>query len=257
MTRIIGRLLVCLAITGAALADETRDDSSSHSSGTPSSATIISGSLGATSDFVYRGFSLTRGKPAAQASLDVEFPLGFFVGGFAATADPNPGPSPHMELDFWAGRYWRLGDYLSADLRLSQYLYPDDPRRVNYNRSEVTATMGYRNRVFVAAIYSPNTQALSSAPGYRNNGAWALEISARHPFNDRYSLAAGVGHYGLDGVYNESFSYWNITLVGSFKPIELQLAWLGVDTDATDIFIEDAVGDRVAFTALWRFSTSP
>ena len=257
MTRIIGRLLVCLAFSGAALADETRDDSSSHSSGTPSSATIISGSLGATSDFVYRGFSLTRGKPAAQASLDVEFPLGFYVGGFAATADPNPGPGPHMELDFWAGRYWRMGDYLSADLRLSQYLYPDDPRRVNYNRSEVTATMGYRNRVFVAAIYSPNTRALSSAPGYRNEGAWALEISARHPFNDRYSLAAGVGHYGLDGVYNESFSYWNITLVGSFKPIELQLAWLGVDTDATDIFIEDAVGDRVAFTALWRFSTSP
>jgi uncharacterized protein (TIGR02001 family) len=262
VTCLIGRLLVCLAFTGAALADETRDGSSSQSSGTqssgtPSSGTIISGSLGATSDFVYRGFSLTRGKPAAQASLDVEFPLGFYVGGFAASADPNPGPSPQMELDFWAGRYWRLGDYLSADLRLSQYLYPDDPRRVNYNRSEVTATMGYRNRVFVAAIYSPNTQALSSAPGYRNDGAWALEISARHPFNDRYSLAAGVGHYGLDGVYNESFSYWNITLVGSFRPIELQLAWLGVDTDATGIFIEDAVGDRVAFTALWRFSTSP
>lgn len=251
MTRIIGRLLVCLATCAAAQADEPRGDTSTGPSGI-----ILSGSVGATSDFVFRGLSLTRGKPAAQASLDVEFPREFYVGGFIATADPNPGPSPHMELDVWAGRYWRLGDDLSFDLRLSQYLYPDDPRRVNYNRSEVTATMGYRNRVFAAAIYSPNTQAISSAPGYKNDGAWALEISARHPFNDRFSLAAGVGHYGLDGVYSDSFNYWNVTLVGSFRPVELQLAWLGVDTGASDIFIEDAVGDRVAFTALWRFSTS-
>ncbi len=247
MTRIIGRLLACLALGGAAQADEPPRGSSR----------IVSGTVGATSDFVFRGLSLTRGKPAAQASLDVEFPREFYVGGFVATADPNPGPSPHVEFDVWAGRYWRLGDDLSLDLRLSQYLYPDDPRRVNYNRSEVTATMGYRNRVFAAAIYSPNTRALASSPGYKNDGAWAVEISGRHPFNDRYSLSAGVGHYGLDGVYDDSFSYWNVTIAGNFRPIELQLAWLGVDSSASDLFIEDAVGDRVAFTALWRFSTSP
>lgn len=240
-------MLVCLAECGVAQADEPRGDST----------TIISGSIGATSDFVFRGLSLTRGKPAAQASLDVEFPHEFYVGGFVASADPNPGPSPNMELDVWAGRYWRLGDDLSLDLRLSQYMYPDDPRRVNYNRSEITATMGFRNQFFVAAIYSPNTRALSSAPGYKNDGAWALEISGRHAFDDRYSLAAGVGHYGLDGVYGGSYNYWNVTLVGSFEPFELQLAYLGVDSEAERHFRNDSAGDRVAFTALWRFSTSP
>ena len=49
---------------------------------------VVTGSLGATSDFVFRGLSLTRGKPAAQASLDVEFPKEFYVGAFVATADP-------------------------------------------------------------------------------------------------------------------------------------------------------------------------
>ena len=243
MTRIIGRLLVCLGIAGAVHADEPR--------------AIISGSVGGTTDFVYRGLSLTRGKPAAQASIDVEFPREFYVGGFIASADPNPGPSPQVELDFWAGRYWRVGDDLSLDLRLSQYLYPDDPRRVNYNRSEITATVGFRNRVFMAAIYSPNTQAVSSSPGYKNDGAWALEVSGRHAFNERFAVAAGVGHYGLDGVYDEGYNYWNLTLVGSFRPMEFQLAWLVADSSASDMFIEDAAGDRVAFTALWRFSTAP
>lgn len=239
-------MLMCLAGCGVAQADERGD-----------STTIVSGSLGATSDFVFRGLSLTRGKPAAQASLDVEFPREFYVGGFIASADPNPGPSPKVEFDVWAGRYWRLGDDLSLDLRLSQYLYPDDPRRVNYNRSELTATAGFRNRFFVGAIYSPNTRAIASAPGYRDDGAWALEISGRHAFDDRFSLAAGVGHYGLDGVYSESYNYWNVTLVGSFAPFELQLAYLGADGGATDVFVEDVAGDRVTFTALWRFSSSP
>ena len=108
------------------------------------SVSVFTGSLGGTSDFVFRGLSLTRGKPAAQASLDVEFPKEFYVGAFVATADPNPGPSPPVEMDFWAGRYWQMSQDFSGDLRLSQYTYPDDPRRVSYNRTELTARRSVR-----------------------------------------------------------------------------------------------------------------
>ena len=220
------------------------------------SSTIITGSLGGTSDFVYRGLSLTRGEPAAQASVDVEFPREFYFGAFAATCDPNPGPSPNLEVDVWAGRYWRVSQDFSADLRLSQYTYPDDPRRVSYNRTEITGTMGFRNQLFLAAIYSPNTQAIGSAPGYLNNGAWALEFSGRQPLGERWSVAAGFGHYDLQHVYGMSYNYWNATVTATLAPFELQLAYLGIDDDAEDHFASRSVGDRVAFTALWRFSSA-
>src|SRR5687767_6590109 len=71
-------ILMCLAGGGVAQADGTR---------------VVNGSLGVTSDFVYRGLSLTRGKPTAQAAVDIEFPREIYVGGFIAGADPNPGPS--------------------------------------------------------------------------------------------------------------------------------------------------------------------
>ena len=45
-----------------------------------------------------------------------------------------------------------------------------------------------------------------------------------------------------------------VTLSATLAPFELQLAYLGVDSRADDHFDEDAVGDRVALTALWRFS---
>jgi uncharacterized protein (TIGR02001 family) len=218
--------------------------------------TVVTGSLGATSDFVFRGLSLTRGKPAAQASIDAEFPKEFYVGAFVATADPNPGPRPPVEFDAWAGRYWRVSDTLSADLRLSQYSYPDDPRRVSYNRTEITGTLGWNNQLFVAAIYSPNTKAIGPSPGYREGSAWAVELSGRKPLGERWAVSAGVGHYDLDSVYGTAYNYWNATVTATLAPFELQLAYLGVDDDAEEHFFRRSTGDRVAFTALWRFSTS-
>ena len=84
-----------------------------------------------------------------------------------------------------------------------------------------------------------------------------MEVAARHPFNDRYSLSAGLGHYDLEEVYHDSYNYWNLTLTAALKPFELQLAWLGVDSGADRHFSEDSVGNRLALTALWRFSTGP
>src|SRR5881394_4120113 len=148
------------------------------------SARVVTGSVGATSDFVFRGLSLTRGKPAAQASLDLEFPREFYVGAFIATADPRSGQGPNAEMDCWAGKYWRLSEDFSGDLRLSQYTYPNDPRRVSYNRTELTGTLGFRNHLFVAAIYSPNTKALGSSAGYAEGNVWAVEVSGRHTLDE-------------------------------------------------------------------------
>jgi uncharacterized protein (TIGR02001 family) len=220
------------------------------------SVQVFSGSIGGTSDFVFRGLSLSRGQPAAQASIDVEFPKEFYVGAFVSTADPRDNPSPNLEMDFWAGRYWRISENLSGDLRLSQYTYPDDPRRVTYNRTELTATLGLHNRFFVAAIYSPNTDAIGSTAGYEEGNAWALEVSGRQPINERLSISAGIGHYDLEEIYHDSYNYWNVTLTATFAPFELQFAYLGVDNDVEQHFEADSVGDRFAVTALWRFSTT-
>ena len=242
------RTLIVIAVTafGAAHAHSAHADS----------VQVITGSIGATSDFVFRGLSLTRGRPAAQASLDVEFAREFYVGAFVSTADPKSTPSPNMEIDLWAGRYWRFSENFSGDLRLSQYTYPDDPRRISYNRTELTATLGFQNRFFAAAIYSPNTEGVGSTSGYAEGNAWALELSGRQPINERLSISAGIGHYGLEEVYHDSYNYWNVTLTAAFNPFEFQFAYLGVDDHVEEHFEPDTVGDRFALTALWRFSTT-
>ena len=61
---------------------------------------------------------------------------------------------------------------------------------------------------------------------------------------------------GLEEVYHDGYFYWNVTFTATLAPFELQLAYLGVDDTAAEHFRSDAVGDRVAFTALWRFSST-
>jgi uncharacterized protein (TIGR02001 family) len=212
---------------------------------------------GATSDFAFRGLSYTRGKPAALASFDIEFPSSFYFGGFVSTADPNPGPSPKVETDFWLGKAFRLGDSFSADVRLTHYMYPDDPRVADYDRDELTVTLGVKDTVFLAATWSPNTESVGSlAAPAQGEDVWAVELSARRPIGGRFSLGAGVGYYELDEIYLEGYFYWNATLSADFAPFELQLAVLGADDEAQEIFGSRSAGERVAVTALYRFATT-
>ena len=216
----------------------------------------ISATVGATSDFVFRGLSYTRGKPAGLASLDVEFPSRTYVGGFLSSADPNPGPSPVVEMDFWLGHHWSLGRSLSADLRLTHYLYPDDPRVADYDRDELTATLGVRDTVFLSATYSPNTDAIGSTAGFTEGDVWTVELSARRSLGGRFSIGAGAGYYGLDEVYDDGYAYWNLTLIAEFAPLQLQLAALGADSAAERLFGTRSAGERIALTVLYRFAAT-
>lgn len=215
-----------------------------------------SGSIGATSDFVFRGLSYSGGDPALQASLDLEMARGAYVGTFVSSTNPNPGPSPSAEVDLWAGYHRTLGNSMSTDLRYTHYMYPDDPRVADYDRDEFTASLGIRNALFLSATYSPNTEAIASTAGIATGDAWALEISALHQFTPRWSLALGGGRYLLSDVYEEDYDYWGATLSADFTPVEVHFAVLGADDTAERLFTSRAAGERFAVTVLYRFTVT-
>jgi uncharacterized protein (TIGR02001 family) len=216
--------------------------------------TTLSGSIGATSDFVFRGLSYTRGDPAVQGSLDLELPIGIYTGTFVSSTNPNPGNSPSAEVDLWAGYTHSFNEWISTDLRFTHYMYPDDPRVAEYDRDELTATLGVHGRVFLSATFSPNTEAIASTPGLSEGDSWAIELSASQPLSSRWSLSAGVGRYLLDEIYADDYDYWSISVSADFSPLEVHLALLGADDTAERIFTKRAAGERVALTALYRFS---
>jgi uncharacterized protein (TIGR02001 family) len=198
--------------------------------------------------------SYTRGGPAVQGSANVEHASGLYGGLFASSTNPNPGESPPAEIDVWLGFGSNFSESVSLDLRYLHYAYPDDPRIAEYDRDEVTATLGVRGIVFLAATYSPNTEAIASAPNFDEGDTGALELSVRHQFSTRWSLSAGVGRYFLSEIYDADYDYWGVTLSADLSPFELHLAALGADDTAERIFTATAAGERFTATLLYRFA---
>lgn len=244
LVRSIGCLLLC-GLVGASAGWVPRAQAQ----------TGVTGSIGATSDFVFRGLSYSRGDAAAQGSIEIEVPSAVTFGAFVASVNPNPGSSPHAELDLWAAYNHSWNDWLATELRYTHYMYPNDPRVADYDRDELTATLAASGIVFVSATFSANTEAIAATPGFSTGDTWTLELSARHSLSDRWAVSAGIGRYFLDEIYGIEYDYWGLTLSADFAPVELYLAVLGSDGAAERIFTSQSAGERVAFTALYRFGS--
>jgi uncharacterized protein (TIGR02001 family) len=81
----------------------------------------ISGSASVTSDYMFRGISLSGNDPAVQASLEAQHRSGFYVGVWGSSIAKYAGTN--VETDLYAG--WR-GEAAGVELDLGAqaYLYP-------------------------------------------------------------------------------------------------------------------------------------
>jgi uncharacterized protein (TIGR02001 family) len=113
-----------------------------------------------TTDYVLDGLSQTRGDPALQPYLEVEFPSGLYVGAWLSNVDFGDGTDT-IETDLYVGLRGRAGD-LGFDVTLFQYFY------------DVT---GYCCGELVAALDFPIFGAVSGSAAYHSflDGNYAVE----------------------------------------------------------------------------------
>lgn len=94
-------------------------------SAAPAAAAELSAELGLVSDYRYRGYTLSNGKPAVQGSLIVEHESGAYASIWSSTID-EPDFDAEIELDL-AGGYWlELSESLGLDLSATYYVYPSE-----------------------------------------------------------------------------------------------------------------------------------
>lgn len=103
----------------------------------PAAAVDVSAELGAVSDYRYRGFSLSDGKPAVQASITFEHDSGAYASVWTSTIEES-GFDADLELDLTAGYALGVTRDLSLDLSATYYIYPSEPAS---NYVEATAAL--------------------------------------------------------------------------------------------------------------------
>ena len=88
------------------------------------SGLTISGNATITSDYRFRGLSLSEGDFAIQGGIDVVHESGFYVGTWASSIEDSP-TYGHTELDVYAGWSGEVSSGLNLDVGLLYYIYPN------------------------------------------------------------------------------------------------------------------------------------
>jgi uncharacterized protein (TIGR02001 family) len=208
--------------------------------------------LGATSDYVFRGITQTSEDPAAQGSLDLSYGI-IYAGIWGSNIDFEGGGN--AEVDLYAGIKPVWGP-VTFDLGVIYYAYPDaDDHGAELDYVELKA--GY-------SIVSPWIKGLTSgttiywSPEYTGDTGevFTVESAASYAlpqfgiFSPSISGAYGTLYgdagegFSIDG--DDKYSYWNAGLVLAVEKFTFDFRYW--DTDIKD-GLDGTADERFVFSA--------
>ncbi|MFT5330828.1 MAG: hypothetical protein ACI9TB_000553 [Parasphingorhabdus sp.] len=135
----IGLSAILLASTAApAFAQDEEAESTS--------SITISGNAAVTSDYRFRGVSLSGGDIAIQGGIDISHESGFYIGTWGSSLEGKINPYGGVELDVYGGWSGEVTSGVTVDVGLLYYLYPNGVKGVDLDYFEpyasVAATIG-------------------------------------------------------------------------------------------------------------------
>ncbi|WP_342113297.1 TorF family putative porin [Pseudoduganella sp. OTU4001] len=148
----------------------------------------VSGSAGLVSDHMYRGMSLSSGKPAARLSLDIDDASGWFAGGQVVSGQLAMQSHRTAQWLGYAGYARRLESGLSWEAGISAYAFHGVP---GWNFREVFAGLSFDN--YSARLhYAPDYLGFRERTLYAElNGGGALTQDWRYFWRAGYLSAPG------------------------------------------------------------------
>jgi uncharacterized protein (TIGR02001 family) len=212
------------------------------------------GSIGASSDYVWRGVSRTLGDPAAQASLNVSAPSGWYAGVWASMADQHARYEiARYEVDVFAGYRQEISDDWLLDVGVVRYSHPDDPRTLEYDYTEVTATLSFAGRASLLVAVSPDTSMYTSRGPAVEETAAVLEMSLAQPIFKHVSLTGGIGYYHLDELFSTGYMYWNAGFAVEVGRVAVDVTHIEVDDRGRELFGAEIAGPRTVVSLIVAF----
>jgi uncharacterized protein (TIGR02001 family) len=216
-------------------------------------AVDLQGSLGASTDSVFRGLTQSEGDSAIEADGLASATHGF--GGIVAqSVQRERRESRGLELIGYAGyQQPLLGDW-SATLSAHHYEYPDNRLSTRYNYDELSLALIWREQVQLTLIASPDTYAVATEEKYRygRGAAFAAEIDAHQPLPFGCAAEVGIGYYDLRQQIGAAYAYWSAGISRQWQSWQLSVRYIGTDGNARNLF-GDQAGDRVVGAVSWFF----
>lgn len=219
-------------------------------------AQSVSASVTLTTDYVFRGMSLSGEDPAIQGSFDYEADL--FYAGVWGSSLGSGGTS--MELDVYAGFTPKIGP-VALDLGVVGYFYPGaDDNAAEFDFFEASASGTYdltdKLTLGVGVHYSPENWGETGEAVY-------AELNGAFSFTDAFAASAAFGSYTIEdlngplaGSPSDNYNSWNVGATYAIHGFELDLRYHDADIGASDALILNGFGTEAAMEGRVVFSVS-
>lgn len=206
----------------------------------------LSVTLGATSDYIFRGISQTSEDPAAQGSIDLTYGI-FYAGIWATNVDFDDAPPANAEIDLYAGikPTWAPVSFLGPitfDLGVIYYAYPDARSGAELDYVELKA--GYSmESPWIKGLTSGTTVYWSPEYGGETGEVITVESSASYALPQvgifAPSLSGGYGTvygdidegFSVDGTREDEYMYWNVGLELAVEKFTFDFRYWDTDID--------------------------
>ena len=165
----------------------------------------VTGNLGLTSDYRFRGVSQTQNAPAVQGGIDYAHKSGLYIGNWNSSVSSQVYTSgAGLESDLYAGYKKEIFKGITVDIGSYNYFYPRATTSAatgsDFDTYEAFAGVGYKD--MISAKYS---QTLGN--GYfgtaNARGTKYMQVDGKLPVPAIKNLAV-VAHYGRTNVANSS-----------------------------------------------------
>lgn len=204
----------------------------------PSSRAEWHGDIKLLSDYVYRGYSKSRGDPAMQGRIDYLSDTNWYAGLSVAQIsfdDHLNIDRAEIEIRPYIGSVLQLLPDWRAEFSVSGYLYDNKIFNHDANYAELYVSLHYQDWLSGRVSIAPNAyQRQANVANY--------ELNYRRDLLDNVQLSAGLGYNQAHALLGQNYFYWNIGsswFVTSYLAIDIRYVDTALKPHHTEIHQED------------------
>jgi uncharacterized protein (TIGR02001 family) len=212
----------------------------------------ITGTIGAVSDYDFRGVSLSAKDPALQGSIDYANDSGFYAGVWGSNIDYGDFYDGDIEVDLYVGFANQINDELGYDVGLVYYTYPGSDGSANKaaieDYPELYAGLTY-NWLEVKQWYTNDY-------GGSEDDAFYTEANGTFELPANFSLGVHLGYNYGDAFEPDEYLDYSIGVGYTLSHFDLGLKYVDNDMDDQeegDVFNSEG---RVIFSVSTTFPWS-
>jgi uncharacterized protein (TIGR02001 family) len=212
---------------------------------------VVTGNIGAVSDYRFRGLSQNNLNPAVQGGVDLAHSSGLYLGVWASqVSDWAAGPKgDNLEVDFYGGYKTEVSG-VGLDVGAIAYHYPGSTtgsstgKSYQANTQEVYVGLAYGVATFKTSYVISDNYFASS--GLDNKGTMYYDLTLAKEVAPKLtaSIHAGYTDYKKTNIDGKKFSYsdYNVGLAYDYEGFILGLKYHWNDAKAGTKVYADATG---------------